>query len=467
MLACVLALASADAATVGASATALRQSLKIDNTDIGLLVAVSSLVGAVASVPFGMLADRVRRTPTLGFAVALWGVAMFLSATAHTFGGLLFWRLWLGVVTAAAGPAVASLVGDYFPGAERGKIYSYILTGELIGAGFGFAVTGDISALSWRAAFVILGLVAFPLSLALFRLPEPVRGGARALPAEGADTAAAPPSRPPAVPGGPSHAEGAPTTSAVPAADEGPQVTDAQRLAAERGIQSDARLVAQARKPRMGLISAVRYVLEVRTNVALIVSSACGYYFLAGVQTFGVEFVRGHYHVNAALANLLMIAVGGGAAVGVMTAGPLGDRWLHNGRLTARVTLPAVAATLTVVLFIPALITTSILTALPYVIFAAMALSAQNPPIDAARLDIMPAQLWGRAEGIRTFLRTGAQALAPLLFGVVSDYLGLTTTFYIMLLPLAASAFFLFRARTSYPRDVATAAAASAPALAA
>lgn len=467
MLACVLALASADAATVGASATALRQSLKIDNTDIGLLVAVSSLVGAVASVPFGMLADRVRRTPTLGFAVALWGVAMFLSATAHTFGGLLFWRLWLGVVTAAAGPAVASLVGDYFPGAERGKIYSYILTGELIGAGFGFAVTGDISALSWRAAFVILGLVAFPLSLALFRLPEPVRGGARALPAEGADTAAAPPSRAPAVPGGPSHAEGAPTTSAVPAADEGPQVTDAQRLAAERGIQSDARLVAQARKPRMGLISAVRYVLEVRTNVALIVSSACGYYFLAGVQTFGVEFVRGHYHVNAALANLLMIAVGGGAAVGVMTAGPLGDRWLHNGRLTARVTLPAVAATLTVVLFIPALITTSILTALPYVIFAAMALSAQNPPIDAARLDIMPAQLWGRAEGIRTFLRTGAQALAPLLFGVVSDYLGLTTTFYIMLLPLAASAFFLFRARTSYPRDVATAAAASAPALAA
>ena len=474
VLACLLALASADIATVGASATELRQGLHIDNTDIGLLVAVNALVGAVASVPFGMLADRVRRTWTLSFAVVLWGVAMLLSATASSFGGLLFWRAWLGVVTAAAGPAVASLVGDYFPSAERGKIYSYILTGELVGAGLGFAVTGDISAISWRAAFVILALAAFPLAWFLFHLPEPVRGGARALAAEGAAGApvadgAGPEGYRPAVDGpasyGPAAAPPGPGTTPVevPGSPDALEVTDAQRLAASKGVRPDPALVARARRPRMGLISAVRYVLDVRTNVALIISSACGYYFLAGVQTFGVEFVRGHYHVNAALANLLMIAVGGGAAVGVMAAGPVSDMLLHRGRLQARVTVAAVTATVTVVLFIPALITTSILTALPYVIFAAMALSAQNPPIDAARLDIMPANLWGRAEGIRTFLRTGAQALAPLLFGVVSDFAGLRTTFLVMLMPLGASAYFLYRARISYPRDVATAAAASAP----
>jgi len=444
VLACVLALASADAATVGASATALRQTLHIDNTDIGLLVAVSSLVGAVASVPFGMLADRVRRTWTLGTAVVLWGAAMLLSATATTFGGLLFWRLWLGVVTAAAGPAVASLVGDYFPGSERGKIYSYILTGELVGAGVGFAVTGDIAALSWRAAFVILALVAFPLAWFLFQLPEPVRGGAAALVAPG--------SPPPATEAPPPEGH-----------EDGAQVTDAQRLAAEQGIRPDERLAAQARRPRIGLISATRYVLAVKTNVALIISSACGYYFLAGVQTFGVEFVRDHYHVNAALANLLMIAIGAGAAVGVMVAGPLSDSLLRRGWLRSRVLVAAIAATATVVLFIPALITNSMLTALPYVIVAALALSAQNPPIDAARLDIMPSKLWGRAEGIRTFLRTAAQALAPLLFGLVSDWVGLHTTFIIMLIPLAASAWFLFRAMRTYPRDVATAEAASAP----
>jgi len=444
VLACVLALASADAATVGASATALRQGLHIDNTDIGLLVAVNSIVGAVASVPFGMLADRVRRTHTLAAAVVLWGVAMLLSATATTFGGLLFWRLWLGVVTAAAGPAVASLVGDYFPGAERGKIYSYILTGELLGAGVGFAVTGDISALSWRAAFVILALAAFPLAVVLFRLPEPVRGGAGALVSDRADPGAAP------------------APEAVP--EVHPQATDAQRLAAARGITPDPALVRRVRQRRLGIVSATKYVLAVRTNVALIVSSACGYYFLAGVQTFGVEFVRSHYHLNAALANLLMIAIGAGAAVGVMAAGPLSDALLHRGHIRARILVAAIGASATVLLFIPALITTSMLTALPYVIVAALALSAQNPPIDAARLDIMPAVLWGRAEGIRTFLRTMAQALAPLLFGLFSDYIGLRTTFFVMLLPLAASAWFLFRAMRTYPKDVATAAAASAPA---
>jgi MFS family permease len=459
VLACVLALASADVATVGASATALRQSLHIDNADIGLLVAVSSVVGAVGSLPFGMLADRVRRTWTLSFAVALWGVAMLMSATAGSFGSLLLWRLCLGFVTAAAGPAVASLVGDYFTGAERGKIYSYILTGELLGTGVGFTITGDVAALSWRAAFVILALAAFPLAWALFHLPEPVRGGAGVLAI--VDTARAGPPEPTSEPARPPERD---QEGAGQADQTRPQVTDAQRLAAERGIEPDLRLVAQVRGRRMGLVSAIRYVLQVKTNVALIVSSACGYYFLAGVQTFGVEFVRSHYHVNAALANLLMIAVGGGAAVGIMSAGPLSDAWLHRGQLKARVLVAAVAALVTVVLFIPALLTSSMLTALPYVIAAALALSAQNPPIDAARLDIMPAVLWGRAEGIRTFLRTMAQALAPLIFGFVSDYIGLRNTFLVMLLPLAASAYFLFQALRTYPRDVATAAVVSTPA---
>ena len=116
MLAAILALSSADVVTVGASATQLRNDLSINNTDIGLLVAVSSLVGALASVPFGVLADRVRRTFILGAAIVLWGVAMVWSAMASSFGELLLTRLFLGSVTAAAGPLVASLVGDYFAG---------------------------------------------------------------------------------------------------------------------------------------------------------------------------------------------------------------------------------------------------------------------------------------------------------------------------------------------------------------
>jgi MFS family permease len=439
LLASVLALASADASTVGAAAKPLRDALHISNTDIGLLVTVTSLVAAVTTLPFGVLADRVRRTWVLGATIVLWGAAMVWSATVSSFGELLLTRVFLGGVTAAAGPLVASLVGDYFPAYERGRIYGYILAGELAGAGVGFAVTGDIAALSWQAAFVILALPAFVLAWLVFRLHEPARGGRDALvhPAE-------------------SHrAE----------ADEGPAETDAQRLARERGLEPDPELVLHEDPRRMGPIEATRYILAIRTNIVLIVASACGYYFLAGVQTFGVEFVTKQYGISQVLGTLVLLVVGGGAVVGVLAGGTLGDALPRRGILNGRILVSAVSAAIACLLFIPAIFTRNAVTALPYITFAALALSAQNPPLDAARLDIMVPLLWGRAEAVRTFMRTTAQALAPLLFGAVSDHVfgggrsGLQWTFGVMLVPLAASAFFLFKGLQTYPRDVATAAA--------
>src|SRR3989441_4288826 len=250
LLAAVLALSSADAATVGASAIELRQALRISNTDIGMLVGVTSLVAAVASVPFGVLADRGPRTTALGLTIFLWGAAMVWSATVSSFGRLLLARMFLGVVTAAAGPIVASLVGDLFSAGERGKIYGYILSGELLGAGIGFAVTGDIAALSWRAAFLILSVPAFFLAWFVFHLPEPPRTGRRR-----------------------SRDLSAPTAAPETAWEAAPAETDAQRLARAQGIVPHDGMVA-ADPARMGLIDATRYVLKVRTNVILIVASA-------------------------------------------------------------------------------------------------------------------------------------------------------------------------------------------------
>lgn len=425
VLACVLGLSSADAATVGASATELRHALHISNTDIGLLVAVTAIVGAIGSVPFGALADRVTRTRVLAIVIVLWGAAMIWSASAGSFGKLLVARLFLGFVTAAAGPFVASLVGDYFPGSERGRVYGSILAGELLGAGFGFAVTGDIATLSWRAAFVVLAIPAFALAVFVVRLDEPERGGAQ-------------------------HEEG--------------HVTDAMLLAQEHGIEPHRELVLTRDPLRLGIVDAARYVLRIRTNVVLIAASACGYYFLAGIQTFGIEFAKDQYGVDQALANVLLLVIGIGAVIGVLVGGALGDALLRRRHLNARILVSAVSAALAVLLFVRPIFARSATSAVPLLMLAALALSAQNPPLDAARLDIVPPLLWGRAEGIRTFLRSLAMALAPLLFGAVSDYVfgggrtGLQWTFAVMLVPLAASSVLLFRCLREYPRDVATAA---------
>ena len=451
VLACVLALSSADTATVGASATQLRAALHISNTDIGLLVAVTSLAAAMATLPFGVLADRFRRTRTLGIAVGVWGVAMIWSATAANFAQLLLARLFLGVVIAAAGPAVASLIGDYFLSAERGRIYSYVLTGELLGAGIGFAVTGDLAALSWRAAFVILAVPAFVLAAYVLQLPEPKRGGGEPLPGAASAIVAASSHYGPLLADGRVNAE-----------------TVAQRLARVRGVVPDPDMLVEPDLTSMGLLAATRYILRIRTNVILIVASACGYFYTSGMQTFGTEFVKQQYGINQAVATLVLLILGVGAVVGVLVAGRLGDWLLHGHHLNGRIIVTAAAASATTLLFIPALLTRSLVTAVPYLVFAAFTLSAQNPPIDAARLDIVPGMLWGRAEAVRTALRTVAQSLAPLLFGVISDDVfgggrsGLQWTFVVMLAPLAANAVYLWRAMGTYPRDVATAAAAEA-----
>jgi predicted MFS family arabinose efflux permease len=366
---------------------------------------------------------------------------MLWSAAASNFHELLLARVFLGAVTAAAGPLIASLVGDYFGGWERGRIYSYILTGELLGAGFGFAVTGDIAAASWRAAFVILAVPALALAVFVARLPEPRRGGQGVLHHEGEE--------PP------------------PEAEEGPRDTDAQRLARASRVEPDPGLVLHEDARRMNIVAATRYVLSVKTNLVLIAASALGYYFLAGVQTFGSEFAKQQYGISQALANLLLLVIGIGAVGGVLAGGALGDRLLRRGVLSGRLYVAIGSAALTPVLFAPALFIRSAGSALPYLLGAVFLLSAQNPPLDAARLDIMPPLLWGRAESVRTFLRSLAQALAPLLFGAASDHVfgggrsGLQWTFVVMLVPLAASAYLLFVGRRTYPRDVATAAASA------
>jgi MFS family permease len=466
VFACVLGLSSADVATVGASATQLRAALRISDTGLGLLVTVTSLVSAVASLPFGVLADRVRRTATLGVTVAFWAGAMGWSAAAASFTGLLLARLALGVVTAAAGPLIASLVGDYFPGWERGRVWGYILAGELIGAGVGFGFAGNVASLSWRAAFIVLAIPALPLAWVTARLPEPARGGSSALLPEGDGGAqdAGQPAQPGGAPGAGRPGEGAGRAGEGTAGDAG--MSDAQRLVSEHG-EAAAAAPPGPDPARLNLPGAVLYVLRIRTNVVLIIASACGYYFFAGVETFGTEFVKGQYGIGQGLATVGLLSLGAGAIVGVLTGGRAGDALLHRHHLTGRVTVAAAAAAATVAAAVPALLTRSLGVAVPFLMLTAGFLSAQNPPLDAARLDIMPPPLWGRAEAIRTVLRSFSQAIAPLLFGFTADSLfgggraGLQWTFMLMLAPLAASAALLYYARRTYPGDVASAAAAA------
>jgi MFS family permease len=143
LLASVLALSSADTSAVGAAAIPLKRALHLDFTQIGLLVALPTLVAALATVPIGALTDRIHRVSLLKWSIVLWSLAMIVAGASTSFEMLLVSRLLLGAVTATSGPTLASLIGDYFEPQERGKIYGFILTGELIGSVTGLLISGN------------------------------------------------------------------------------------------------------------------------------------------------------------------------------------------------------------------------------------------------------------------------------------------------------------------------------------
>src|SRR6202012_2249422 len=132
----------------------------------------------VFTIPVGLLVDRIKRMPMLAFSIVLWSIASLLSAFAGSYSSLLLTRLVLGAVVATAGPAIASLTGDYFPARERGQVYAYILGGEIAGTAVGFIVSGSVAAITWRAAFLLLAIPGVFLARELYRtVPQPLPRG--------------------------------------------------------------------------------------------------------------------------------------------------------------------------------------------------------------------------------------------------------------------------------------------------
>ena len=490
-LAAVLSLDSADQGAIGAVAPDLEPALHISNFQLGLLVTITALVGVIFTIPMGVLTDKLDRTRLLMVMIGCWGVAELLSAFSTSYWTLVAFRVALGGVTAVAAPAVASLTGDYFPPGDRGRIYGFIVAGELIGAGFGVLVAGEIAALAgWRPALAILALPSALLMWWLWRIPEPARGGQSWIPRGAEEIASAEQvdrgERPPGAGESmvdPETGAPRPAASEPEAEEEASQEADLLEEVEKAGFEPEEEIVLDEHPASLSLGAAVRYVLKVRTNVIIIAASSLGYSFFAGLKVFALLFVRGHYQISQGVATFLIILVGFAALVGVLVAGRGSDRLIARGRVTARVDIGILGYTLAAVLLAPALIVTNIGVALVLIMVAAAGIAAPNATCDAARLDIVPAQLWGRAESIRTAVRTLLEAFAPLVFGILSvvfgghqhggfgvaasgvkapatspgAVVGLEWAFLVMLVPLAASGLALIWAHRSYPVDVASA----------
>jgi predicted MFS family arabinose efflux permease len=338
----------------------------------------------------------------------------------------------------------------FFPARERAAVFGLILTGELVGAGVGFFISGEISSLvGWRWAFYFWGMPSLALVWVMWRyLEEPARGGQSCLLPDEDDA------------GGASR----------------PQLDEGSGNEEGAGSRSVRRAVQRAEvPPRPGLVlhedptgwswwRTMRYLLRIPSYGLLIAASTCVYFFFAGVRSFSMIYFTGHYHLSRDVVSALVFFLGGGAVAGLTIGARASRRLLRRGVINARIIVPAIALFVSVPLLGVGFWTDRVWLGLILLTTGSAAMASAMAPIDAARLDIVHPLMWGRGEAGRMAVRSLFEGGAPLVFGAVSMSLGggdngLMWTFLLTLIPLCLAGVFVIPGGRSYPRDVATVAA--------
>lgn len=421
VLAAVLSLDSADRSTLSAVEAQLEPQLGISTTAFGVLAALTPIVALVVALPLGVLVDRVDRTRLLAVCAAAWVAGEVVDAVSPSFGVLVIGRVLGGFVVAAI-PAVVSLTGDYFPAGERARVYGYILSGELLGTAIGFLGTGTIGAvLGWRWGFLALAVLGAVVAVGAWRLTEPGRGN-----------------------------QGDAPDSVASVARRGPLE---EELETEHVAPNPEALLD--RDPAdMPVREVFAYALRVRSNRILIVVSALIYLFLSGVQTFAVRFGVDRFGLVGGGSTMMLVGLGVFAIIGVLVTGWIADRLVVAHRVNARVIVGAGAVITAFVCFLPGTLLTSLGAAAPLLLVGAAALGGSNPPIDAARLDVLHHHAWGRGEALRSVLRLLAYAAAPVAVGALIDVIGTGPAFALLTASLALGGAIMLFAVRSYTGDV-------------
>jgi MFS transporter, Spinster family, sphingosine-1-phosphate transporter len=154
----------------------------ISKERLGWLAPAFLVVYMLASPIFGLLGDRTPRKILVGVGVQLWSLATAGAALARTFGQLFFSRMLVGVGEAAYGTTAPTIISDLYPKETRGRALALFYIAIPVGSALGYVLGGTLGPrLSWRAAFLIVGLPGLLVGLAAYFMREPTRGATEGL----------------------------------------------------------------------------------------------------------------------------------------------------------------------------------------------------------------------------------------------------------------------------------------------
>ncbi len=387
-LAATTALETGERGSLAQAVDGLQTHFHLSEFQVGMIPTAMFLIGVVGAFPFGILADRVRRTYLLAAGVAIWTLCMGLGAIATSFAFLFVSRLGVGMVE-ANGPAAVSLLADYYPVKDRAKKMGLYQLGAFFGGIAGF-VGGGVAVKygGWRWAFIMWIPFGIAVILLLLAQPEPRRG------------------------------------------DQDDEFSDDLGVLPELAAGETLARLTLPEPPRVGTLDyatassrdVFRELLKIRSMWFGVFSLTVGQLLLSALQFWSVEYFKKVHHLDAAQAGGIMGLLAMGSVAGILGGGFISDRYLRRGVLNARVYVVVVGSILGTATLMPAFASTSLAVTAPLFFFGGLFLTLPLAPSEALVTDVCVAQLRGRAATVRSVVRA-LSAFGPLIVG------GLATAF--------------------------------------
>lgn len=166
MLLLVYTISYIDRQIIGILSMQIKADLHLSDGQLGLMGGFAFAIFYTGlGIPIARLADRANRVHIMGGALALWSLFTALCGMAGSFTTLLLARVGVGVGEAGGVAPAYSLLADYFPPRERGRVLGFYSLGVPLGSAAGLLIGGYVGAyLGWRQTFYILGLIGIVLA---------------------------------------------------------------------------------------------------------------------------------------------------------------------------------------------------------------------------------------------------------------------------------------------------------------
>jgi predicted MFS family arabinose efflux permease len=148
---------------------------------VGLIVPAYLIPYGMATLAYGLLADRLRIWPVMAASLTAFAVLTALTATAGSIEQLVVWRLLTGLGASGVVPLALILVARLFPYERRGRPLGWLFGAMAGGMAFGSTFGALLEPVTgWRGLFMAVGLAGAMILFVLMPSRGIIPGGTAA-----------------------------------------------------------------------------------------------------------------------------------------------------------------------------------------------------------------------------------------------------------------------------------------------